>query len=269
MGGKLRLALLGAVSLLGAACSVPVAVDLPESEANRIVVALEDQGVVAEKELDPKAEGHWRVSVGRDDASAAVSVLRRESLPTRASPGVLESLGEGSLVPSRTAEHAKLISGTAGDLERSLRQVDGVLSARVHLAVPAKDPLMLAGSDTEGPKATASVLLRYRGATSPLPAPEVQRLVAGAVPELDADQVAVVLDQVADPPRPPERQLARFGPVTATRSSMTPLRLIVGAGALVNVVLIALLLWLWARTRGLRGELDEVKATLGDGEASR
>jgi type III secretion system YscJ/HrcJ family lipoprotein len=246
-------------------CSVPVASDLDESGANRVVVALEESGVAASKESDPVHEGRWQVAVARDDASAAVTVLSQENLPPPSSPGVLDALGEGSLVPSRTAEHAKLVAGTAGDLERSLRAIAGVLSVRVHLAVPVKTPL---AGDAKEPPPTASVLIAYRGANPPLTTADVQRLVAGAVPGLASEQVSVVMTALPVPPKPADRELARFGPITVTRSSMLPLRALVIGAALLNLILIGLLFALWTRVRRAHGALAEARAAM-DAQKSR
>lgn len=254
--GRSQPSLLALLALLVSACSVPVAGGLEEGNANRIVVALEERGVVADKERDPEVEGRYRIVVARDDASTAISVLTRENLPAPEPPSVLDSLGQGGLVPSRSSEQARLIAGTAGELERSLREVDGVLSARVHLAVVGRDPLQ---TDDEPRKPTASVLIRYRGATPPIATDEVKRLVAGAVPELEPDQVAVVANSVPAPPAAAERELARFGPVTATRSSMLPLRLGVGIAVLANLVLLGLLLFLSSRLRQLRADLESLR----------
>lgn len=150
---------LGLLLFAVAGCAVPIVNGADEADANRVVVALEENGIAADKEADPATEGRFRVLVARDDASGAAQVLKQESLPPPATKGVLEALGEGGLVPSRSAEHAKLVAGTAGDLERSLRAIDGVLSARVHLAVPAKTPFEGENKET----ATASVLIRHRG----------------------------------------------------------------------------------------------------------
>ncbi len=249
-------ALLVSLSLI-TACNVPIAVGLDETDANHAVVALEKSGVAADKERDPDSEGRWRVSVARDDASSAAVVLSAESLPPPASPGVLDTLGQGSIVPSRSAEQAKLVVGTSGELERSLRSLDGVISVRVHLAVPVTDSL----APEEAPvPPSASVLLRHRGATPPIAAGDVQRLVAGAVPGLAPSQVAVVTLPVPDPPRPQERELARFGPVTVTRSSMLPLRTIIGGAVLLNLAFLAALLWGWSRARRAETGLADQRA---------
>ncbi len=254
------LALFGALFLTG--CNVPIAVGLDESDANHAVVALERNGLAADKERDPDSEGHWRVSVARDDASSAAGVLSSESLPPPASPGLLDTFGQSSMVPSRASEQAKFVAGTAGELERSLRSLDGVVSVRVHLAIPVSDAL----AAEEAPlQPSASVLLRHRGAAPPIASYDVQRLVAGAVPGLSPAQVSVVLVPVASPGRLAERELSRFGPVTVTRGSVFPLRGIVGSALLVNLGLLAALLWVWARARRAETNLAEQRAAEAQG----
>lgn len=243
---------LGGALLTG--CTVPIAIGLDESDANHAVVALEKSGVAAEKERDPESEGHWRISVARDDASSAAGILSSESLPPAASPGLLDTLGQGSLVPSPTAEQAKLVAGTAGELERSLRSLDGVVSVRVHLAVPTKDALV----PEEAPApASASVLLRHRGPTPPIAIADVQRLVSGAVPGLAPAQVSVVATPVPQPGRLAERELSRFGPVTVTRGSVLPLRAIVGGALVLNLGLLGALFFFWGRARRAEGALAD------------
>jgi type III secretion protein J len=246
-----------AVSVFGGfaiGCAVPVVGGLDEGDASQVVVALEQGGIGAEKERDPDKEGAFRVVVARDDASTALTVLAEEGLPPRQAPGVLDALGRGSMVPSRMAEQARLVTGTSDELERSLRGLDGVLSARVHLGVPTHDPLAI---DEQAPPATASVLIRHRGATPPVVASDVQRLVSGAVPGLRPEQVTVVMLPAPARARPSERQLARVGPLTVTRSSLLGLRALIGVAVLVNAVLLACVLGLWARLRRAESTLAE------------
>jgi type III secretion protein J len=257
-GGSQKIPAIFALSvLLAVACSAPVASNLPEAEANRAVVALEQHGLSAEKERDPDAEGRYRVSVGRDEAAAAAGVLAQEAVPSRDNPGILQSLGSGSMVPSRLAEHARLLSGIAGELEQSLQAVDGVVSARVHLAAPDHGPL-----DDEAPsKPSASVLLRHRGASSPLAASDVQRLVAGAVSGLAPADVSVVATPAPASARPPERELRRVGPITVTRASLSPLRFVAAGAVLLNLVLLGAVLLLWTKVRRTEDALGQARAT--------
>ena len=235
-------------------CTVPIAVGLDENDANHAVVALEKSGVAADKDRDPESEGRWRISVARDDASSAAGVLSSESLPPAASPGLMDTLGQGSIVPSQASEQAKFVAGTSGELERSLRSLDGVVSVRVHLAIPVQDAL---NPDVAPTPASASVLLRHRGAAPPIAIVDIQRLVAGAVPGMAPAQVSVVASPVPQPGRLPERELSRFGPVTVTRGSVFPLRTIVGGALLLNLGLLGALLFVWARARRAESSLAE------------
>src|SRR3954471_19055475 len=170
-----------------AGCNVPIAAGLDENDANHAVVALEKSGVAADKDRDPDSEGRWRINVARDDASSAAGILSAESLPPASSPGLLETLGQGSIVPSAASEQAKFVAGTSGELERSLRSLDGVVSVRVHLAIPVRDALV---PDETPVPASASVLLRHRASAPPISVADVQRLVSGAVPGLAPAQVS-------------------------------------------------------------------------------
>jgi type III secretion protein J len=245
----------GALTLYGwaavAACSVPIAGSLDDAQANRALVVLDRANIDATREPDPAVEGTWRVEVAREDVQRALAAMQGEQLPRRSPPSVLDAVGKGALVPSEAAENAQLAAGIAGDLERSLENIDGVLSARVHLSVPS--PTLL--RDATPPKSTASVLLEHRGATPPIGADAVQRLVAGGVASLSATDVAVVML-----PRPTlagsvASDLTHVGPIAVARTSMRRLQ-----AAL--VVLIAVVALLAASTLVLYSRLNRARAAL-------
>ncbi|HVZ33576.1 MAG TPA: hypothetical protein VG963_14190 [Polyangiaceae bacterium] len=227
-------------------CAVPVANNLDEPTANLVVAALGRNGVAADKERDPDNEGRFAVDVGRGDASFALSVMTREELPRQAQPRLSETLGQSSLIPSRADERAKLLVGTAAELEHTLLGVDNVISARVHLALPRNEPL-----DADGPPQvpTASVLIKHSGQTPPLSPGDISRLVAGAVQGLEPENVAVVLMAVAEPGGRTGTELVRLGPLTTTRNSLPYLRWMIGCVATVNACMVALLCAIWLRTR--------------------
>jgi type III secretion protein J len=229
-----------------AGCTIPVATDLDEAAANKVVAALGRNGVAADKQRDGEHEGRFSVDVGRGDASFALAVMAREELPPRTAPGWAEALGQGSFIPSRADERAKLLMAIAGELQRSLLGIDDVISARVHLAVPERDAL-----EADGPPAppTASVLLKYGNAVPPLSTLDIQRLVAGAVPGLDPTKVVVVTKAVAEPVDRKGTELVRLGPLTTTRSSLPYLRWMIACVATLNACMVALLFALWLRGR--------------------
>ncbi len=234
-------------------CAVPVAGALDEPQANRVVVALEQAGVGADKEPDPAAEGRYRVTVERDEAPHAIATLRDEELPSAPSAGVLDAVGKGSIVPSPLAEHAQWTAGLAGDLERTLGAIDGVLAARVHLSVPQPDPL----ADAPRPRATASVMLKHRGAQPPIASDEVRRLVAGAVAGLAIDDVAVVSVARPAPAAGTARTLVHLGPLAVTRGSVGWLRVGVAGVVATHLTLLAAVVALWWRARRSRDGAGE------------
>jgi len=231
-------------------CATPVAAGLDEDDANRVVVALARTGIDATKEADPGGEGKFRVTVARDDASPALAALRDEELPRPRPRGVLDAIDKGALVPSAAQEHAQLVAGLAGDLERSLEGIDGILSARVHLNLPAPDPLR----DAPPAKATASVLVAYRGSTPPLTVDAVQRLVAGGVGGLAPPDVAVVTVSRAAPAASHDRELAHVGPIAVARGSVRVLQAALAGLILLAAALAALTLVFYTRMVRLRDD---------------
>ena len=225
--------------LFVAGCTVPVAAGLDESDANRIVMALDRAKIEASKESDPGTEGKFRVLVARDDTAHALTAMHGEELPRPRPRGVLDAMDKGALVPSEAAEHAQFVAGLAGDLERTLESIDGVLAARVHINLASRDPLR----DLPTAKATASVLLEHRGSTPPITSEAVQRLVAGGIEGLSPFEVAVV---TVSRPAPPAQsaELAHVGPIAVAPSSMRALQLaLVGLVALVLALATATLVF--------------------------
>ena len=224
-----------ALAIVLSACSSPIASNLDDSEATEVRVALDRSGVAASKEADPASEGKYRIVVPSDEASRASQVLKDEMLPREKPKGVLEALGQGSLVPSGQAEHAQYARGVAGELERSLGGIDGVLRARVHLQLPEPDPLHLQTT----PKATASVLLEHRGDTSPISHEAVQKLVSGGAPGVSDKDVAVVFVPHRAKPVSPSDGLAQVGPFWVARGTQRPLQAALGGLCMAVIVLAA------------------------------
>ena len=234
---------------------MPVAAGLDDQDADRVVVALDRAGVDSAKEVDPTAEGKWRVNVPRDEVSQSIAVLREEELPRTAPAGVLDAVGKGSLVPSEAAEHAQLSAGIAGDLQRSLEGIDGVLSARVHLNLPSPSPMR----ETPTGHASASVLVEYRGSTPPITSTDVQRLVSGACSALATADVAVVMVSRPAPARLPGSELAHVGPVAVAHASARLLQVVLVGLVLVIMGLAVGLLAVGARLSHARQEIAEAQ----------
>lgn len=230
----LRVPVLALVVLL-AGCEAELAAGLPDEQAGVLVVALDEAGIASGRALDGASDPpRYRVTVAPDDVADALAVMRAEGLPRQVPPGLAETFGEGSLVPTPTEERARLAAALSGELARSIEEIDGVLLARVHLALP--EPLTLS-LDTPPPEPRASVLIRYRGEVAPYDEGAVRRLVAGAIEHLSEVNVAIV--GVRSAPRPElERRLAQIGPIAVTRGSASTLKVVLGASFALNVLVV-------------------------------
>jgi type III secretion protein J len=119
------------------------------------------------------------------------------------------------MVPTPTEERALYLHALAGELSRTVEAIDGVVAARVHLALPPQDPLR----SGPGPAPRAAVLVKAlpgaRARIEPF-APGLQALVAGAVEGLDPAAVSVVVAEAqpiaaAAPPAPSRRRALLAG----------------------------------------------------------
>jgi len=240
-----RAALLAAVCL--AACDATIAGGLSEQQANDVMVALDGQGVSATKEREEGGRGEpkFHVDVSPDDVPRALGVMRAADLPRTAEPGLAEVFGHGGLVPTATEERARYIAALGGDLALSIEAIDGVLDARVHVALPDAREAPL---DAPSPRPRASVLIKYRRGRAPYDPQSIRALVAGAVQGMEAADVAVV-GVPAPRARRPRASLVRIGPVAVTRASAPALKAILGGALVMDVVLALALVLVLARRR--------------------
>jgi type III secretion protein J len=238
-------------------CRTAIESGLSEEEANRVLVALDRHGIHAVKEAEAGGgeEAKYAIRVASDDVATALAVLRAENLPDRPEPGLREIFGQPSLVPTATEERARLSAALSGELARSIEAIEGVLDARVHVALPERDSALL---DAPPPRPRASVLVRYRGTRPPYDEMAVRMLVAGAVQDLDPADVAVVGVAAPEPPTSAS-QLTSFGPIAVTRSSVPALRLVLATSLGFNVLLVVGVVWLVVRHRraARSAELEE------------
>ncbi len=169
---------------------------LDEGQANQAVVVLSEAGIAAATHRDEGTESAWRVEVPRGDILAAQRLLADHGIPRKAQPGFGEVFGKGSIVPTPSEERALYLHALSGELARTIEAIDGVLEARVHLALPPTDP---GRTEPTAPVRGAVLVKAAPGAHArvlPLAA-GIQSLVAGAVAGLDAAAVSVVVTDSA------------------------------------------------------------------------
>jgi type III secretion protein J len=133
-----------------------------EKEANRVLVELEAHGIKQAQKIE-KAEQRkvaFSITVPASELSAARNVLVQCDLPREPHGGFASIAESSSLIPTKNEERAKLIHALSGELERTFETYDRVVSARVHIVLPEKDPLASREAATK-PTASAMVLIKY------------------------------------------------------------------------------------------------------------
>jgi type III secretion protein J len=175
---------------------------LSESEAQEMIVLLKMNGIDASRELvaHGKETPTWTVSVrgGNQNQVLAWRILQENGLPRQRVKGLEEVFSQSGLIPTASEEKAKLLVGLTGEMTRTLKMVEGIVDARVHVVLPENSPLL---DKSQWSPPTASVFLKYRGTRPPLSDIEIKTLVAKGVEGLNADQVVVVAKPQSELPK--------------------------------------------------------------------
>lgn len=134
-------------------CDERILHDLSEREANRVVSELHTAKVSATKLS--QSDGRWTIAVAKREVVPALRVLEfQRVLPSPSPRGA--PLSKGGFIPSREERLFRHERAMSEALEDSLTAIPGVLEARVHLNLPAEDPLLGA---SRTPAGSGSVLL--------------------------------------------------------------------------------------------------------------
>lgn len=234
---KSRAAWLVSAAWLVACAPATLRTGLDEVDANRVLVALDAAAIVATKVPDlAGGVGRYRIDVDSDDAPRALRVLAA-TLPDRPQAGVGDLYAAPGLVPTLGEERARWMAAVAGELARSLRGVEGVHDARVHVAIADTSGAAL---DAPPRVPRASVLITLRPGAAVVDESAVRALVSGAVDGLSPDHVAVV-QTPAPSDSVPRVRMVRVGPVQVTAASLPALKVALALNAFLAATLIVLL----------------------------
>lgn len=171
--------------LLG--CKVELYSNLNETEANEMVGVLLKYGVDCDKQ--PGQEQLWIIRVDESSTSRALEILRASGYPKENFSSMGDIFKREGLVSSPLEERIRFVYALSQELSKTISQIDGVLTARVHIVLPDNNPFR----EQTVPSA-ASVFIKHRldsNVQSNLP--RIKSLVTNSIEGLRYENVTVVL----------------------------------------------------------------------------
>lgn len=223
--------------LMVSGCKEPIYHQLSEREANDVLLTLLKGGVEAEKKDD--GEKHYSVLVDDAKMALAIELLKANAQPEEAHSSMGELFARNQLIATPTEERVRFIYGVEQALSTTLSKIDGVLVARVHIVLPANDPLA-----TEMKPASASVFIKHRpDVNMQVAMPAVKDMVVRSVEGLTPDRVAVTLFPAsATSSNPNQVPITRFFGALVASSSTTTLWVLMGIPWAIALMLLVLLM---------------------------
>lgn len=259
---------LALISLLIAGCDVSLYAGLAEKEANEMVAILMRSGIPANKEIVGR-DGLATIMVDESDFAEAVTVLEQQGYPKQQFAGMGEVFKKDGLISSPTEERARFIFALSQELSNTISQVDGVLSARVHVVVPENDSPL----DQLKPS-SASVFIKHRpGLQLDALTSQIKMLVTNSIEGLVYDKVTVALfpmtnfGQSASSQGSSTSDLVKVAGIWVHPSSAKGLRVVVYSLLIFSLLafVVCILLFLsWKRAEGgMRKMRQQMKAPAG------
>ena len=192
--GPARLAAMGVVTALlvgffafvitraTAPVMMPLYSDLSDRDSSAIVKDLEAQGIAFEL----RREGS-QILVPKDQALRLRMKLAEKGMPTGGNVGweifdKSDALGTTSYV--QNINHLRALEG---ELSRTIRSIDRIQAARVHLVIPERQVFQ-----RERKEPTASIAVKVQGQLDPGQIRAIQHLVAAAVEGMKPTRVSIV-----------------------------------------------------------------------------
>lgn len=183
---RLALAAPFALMLLTACAKQELYSQLSERQANEMIAVLKQENIDAEKQV---RDGQFAIATAPGDFAKAVQVLSAKGYPKESYDSMGKVFKREGFVSSPLEERARLLHAMSQEISNTLTNIDGVITARVHLVVPEKNPL----ADKAQP-AAAAVFIKHRPDRNLSDQiTQIKALVVNSIEGLAYDNVTVAL----------------------------------------------------------------------------
>lgn len=190
---RVVLLLVLAVCLSACGARIELMSGITEAEANELMAVLISAGIDANK---GRAKTGSSVSVPESDIGRSMQALSIAGLPRKRLTSLGEVFKKDGMISTPVEERARYIHALSQELEHTLQQIDGVVTARVHVVLPERvspgEPLQ---------PSSAAVFIKHRPEfDGDLIVPKVRHMVSSSIPGLNGsarEKVSVVMVESA------------------------------------------------------------------------
>jgi type III secretion protein J len=176
-----------ASALALAGCKTELYSRLPEMEANQMMAVLLSNGIQAYKEV--VGEEGVTISVDDENTLKAIAILNDNGYPKSSRDSIGKVFQKSGIMSSPFEERIRFIYALGEEVAQTLSQIDGVVTARVHIVLPDEPQL---GRPVK-PSSAAVFIKHQPGVDLDFFVPQIRRLVSNAIEGLDYSAVTVVL----------------------------------------------------------------------------
>lgn len=162
--------------------------NLSQQQANQVMAILQQHDISAQKRGGGKAG--YTITVPPAENTAALSIITQYQLPWPADVQIEQAFPENALVASPNAEQARVLSLQEQRLEQSLRIIDEVVNAKVHISYPPFSNDLAAKNITEH----VGVIITFKGDIDEnIFITQVKSLIKNSLNNIRYENISVVL----------------------------------------------------------------------------
>jgi type III secretion protein J len=162
--------------------------NLPEDNANQIVLALGNNAISATKEV--QKDNTFNIYVEQKDQLRALIILKNNGQPRGSYATFGEVFKKDGFISSPLEEHGRFMYAMDQEITGMLMLIDGVVAVKTEVSLPLPDANLWQPGDA---KPSVAVLIKYKqGHRIDLYINKIKNLVSGAVPGATPDRVQVL-----------------------------------------------------------------------------
>lgn len=178
------------IILLG--CNTELYTGLSQKEGNEMLSVLLSSGIDSKKEIN--SDGFVSIIIDDSDVSEALNILRNKGYPKEKFTSLNQVFPDEGLISSPVAERAKLLYVTSQEIASTLSQIDGVITARVHIVTPSDNGKGRLKDKSEVAASSASVFIKHFSNVDVQGLiPKIKLLVHNSVENLQYERITVIL----------------------------------------------------------------------------